>query len=309
MPSDAAFHRSGRGNEAIGVPAAVGPAPGRGILTGGPGPAVAPSPSVWQRLWRRHAFRRAFYELLGLLIARRPGFQMLNCGHAAPAYPWFALPPEAEEERLGYQLYHRMVRARPITGLDVVEFGCGTGGGARFLVSTMAPRSYLATDASHLLVRAARRRGDPAALRFGVARAERVRLPANAFDVGLSVESISPLPDKAAFLAAAAHALRPGGTLFVTDFFYARPTSAQAASGFRAHIAASPLKLVREEDWTGNAVRAMELDSPRRLAAIARLPRFLRRAAVAFAGTTESPLYQQMCDGRAQHLHFELHKP
>lgn len=266
------------------------------------------SPSLWQRLWRRPAFRRGFYELLGLFLARRRGFQMLNCGHDEPGYPHFPLPPEAEEERVGFQLYHRVAQSAPLTGRDVIEFGCGRGGGARFLAQSTLPRNYVATDASRLLIYAAKRLGTPAPLRFVVARAEQIPFATATFDIGISVEAVSPLGDKGAFLAGAARVLRPGGTLLVTDFFYTREDSRSSVAGFRALVAASPFEVVREEDWTAQAVRALEEDSPRRLAAIARLPRLWRRIALAFAGTTDSPLYQQLRDGRARHLHFVLEK-
>jgi len=237
------------------------------------------SPSLWQRLWRRPAFRRGFYELLGLFLAHRRGFQMLNCGHDEPGYPRFALPADCEEERVGFQLYHRLTQAAKLAGADVIEFGCGRGGGARFLAGACAPRRFLATDASRLLIYAARRLGAPAPLEFCVARAERVPRAAESFDVALSVEAISALGDRAAFLREAARLLRPGGVLLVVDFFYTRADSRNAAAGFRALIAESAFTCEREEDWTAQAVRALEVDSPRRLAAIARLSRLWRRAA------------------------------
>jgi len=264
--------------------------------------------SLWQRLWRRPAFRRGFYELLGLLLARRRGFEMLNCGHHEEDYPPFPLPAEAEAERVGYQLYHRIARSATWTDTRVIEFGCGRGGGARFLASTMGSRRYVAADASRGLVRAARRLGCAPPLEFLVARSEHVPEPDAAFDLGIAVESVSPLGDRAAFLHEAARLLRTGGILLVTDFFYTRDDSRNAASGFRAVVANSAFRIDREEDWTASAVRALEIDSPRRLAAIAKLPRWWRRAALSFAGTTESPLYRQLRDGRARHLHFVLRR-
>lgn len=263
---------------------------------------------MWQRLWRRPTFRRGFYELLGLFLAHRRGFQMLNCGHHAPGYPAFVLPLDAEDERVGFQLYHQVARSTALQGRDVIEFGCGRGGGARFLTNTERPRTYVGTDASRLLIYAARRLGVSPALRFRVARAERTPFAAGSFHVGISVEAVSPLGDKAAFLAEAARVLRPDGALLVTDFFYTRETSRNSAAGFRQLLVDSRFALEREDDWTAQAVHALEVDSPRRLAAIARLPRVWQRAALAFAGTTQSPLYQQLRDGRARHLHFVLRK-
>jgi ubiquinone/menaquinone biosynthesis C-methylase UbiE len=267
------------------------------------------SATLWQRLWRRAFFKRAVYDVIGLLLLRHPGLQMLNCGYAEDEYPEFPLTPEQEPERLGYQLYHRLVRYHPITRSDVLEVGCGRGGGARFLAGTFHPHSYLATDASGTLIRAQRRRqGANARLTFAAARAEHLPVPDASQDIVIGVETLSPLADKALFLREVARVLRPGGRLLIADFFYTRPDSRHAASLFRQLAAASPLMTLTDEDWTARAVRALEEDSPRRLAEIDRLPKLFRSAALSFAGTTQSPLYRQLKDGRAVYLHFVLRR-
>jgi ubiquinone/menaquinone biosynthesis C-methylase UbiE len=267
------------------------------------------SATVWQRLWRRAFFKRAVYDLIGLMLLRHPGLQMLNCGYAEDEYPEFPLAPENEPERLGYQLYHRLVRYHPITRCDVLEVGCGRGGGARFLASTFHPHAFLATDASRTLIRAQRHRLPAVSrLSFAAARAEHLPVADASQDIVIGVETLSPLADKAMFLSEVARVLRPGGRLLIADFFYTRPDSRNAASLFRELAAASPLLTITDEDWTARAVRALEEDSPRRIAEIEKLPKLFRSAALSFAGTTQSPLYRQLKDGRAVYLHFVLRK-
>ena len=268
-----------------------------------------PPASLWQRLWRRPFFKRGFYEALGLVLWRSKGLQFLNCGYAEPGYPRFPLPPADEPERLGFQLYHRLVRDTPLAGLDLAEIGCGRGGGARFLAREFGPRRVIATDASHLLILGNRRRPTPPNLEFRVALAGRLPVPAESCDVVLSVEAIHLQPDKNAVLAEAARVLRPGGRMLIADFFYSRDSSPNATSLFRAGVRGSPFELAVEDDWTARAVAALEQDSPRRLAEIDRLPRFVRRVAISFAGTVHSPLYGQLRDGRARYLHYHLRKP
>jgi len=267
------------------------------------------SATLWQRLWRRALFKRAVYDVIGLMLLRHPGLQMLNCGHAEDAYPEFPLTPEQEPERLGYQLYHRLVRYHPITRADVLEVGCGRGGGARFLETTFHPHRYLATDASRTLIRAQRRR-EPANSRlvFAAARAEHLPVPDASQDIVIGVETLSPLADKAVFLREVARVLRPGGRLLIADFFYTRSDSRHAAGLFRRLASESPLVTITDENWTAQAVRALEEDSPRRFAEIGKLPKLFRSPALSFAGTTQSPLYRQLKDGRAVYLHFVLRR-
>lgn len=264
--------------------------------------------SLWARLWRRPWFKRLFYEGLGLLLLLRRGMQVLNCGFHEPGYPAFPLPPDDEPERLGLQLYHKLVAGADLAGRDVLETGCGRGGGARVLTGLYRPASYTATDSSRMFMWACRWRNRLPNLRFIATVACPLPFPDASFDYLLTVEAVNLLPDKAGYLAEASRVLRPGGRLLVTDYFYTRETSGNAVGKFRAAIAASGLRLVAEENWTARAVAALETDSPRRRAEIARLPAFLRGPAISFAGTTASPLYQQLCDGRAVHLHFDLAK-
>ena len=268
-----------------------------------------PSAPLWQRLWRHPFFKRGFYEVLGLVLWRRQGLQLLNCGYAEPDYPRFPLPPSDEAERLGYQLYHRLVRDTPLAGNDLVEIGCGRGGGARFLARECRPRRLIATDASRLLILGNRRGPRPPNLEFIAAPARRLPLPAGSCDVVISVEAVHPQPDKGALLAEAARVLRPGGRLLVADFFYTRESSPNATAGFRALVDASSFEPTAAEDWTAQAVAALEADSPRRLAEIDRLPRLLRPAALSFAGTVRSPLYRQLRQGQASYLFFCLRTP
>ncbi len=266
-----------------------------------------PAAPLWSRLWRRPLFKRGFYEVLGLVLWRRKGLQLLNCGYADANYSRFPLPLVDEPERLGYQLYHRLVRDTPLAGKDLVEIGCGRGGGAHFLARECGLRRLIATDASFMLILGNRRRPGPPNLEFRTASASRLPLPAESCDIVVSVESIHPQPDKSAVLAEAARVLRPGGRLLVADFFYTRDSSTNSASGFRASVQGSPFERV-EEDWTDQAAAALEEDSPRRLAEIDRLPRFLWPAALSFAGTVRSPLYAQLRQGQARYLHFRLQK-
>jgi len=130
-----------------------------------------PAAPLWSRLWRRPLFKRGFYEVLGLVLWRRKGLQLLNCGYADANYSRFPLPLVDEPERLGYQLYHRLVRDTPLAGKDLVEIGCGRGGGAHFLARECGLRRLIATDASFMLILGNRRRPGPP--NFGVSNGVR----------------------------------------------------------------------------------------------------------------------------------------
>ncbi len=263
---------------------------------------------TWVRLWRRPFFKRLFYQALGVALLPFRGTQLLNCGFEDGRSGEIPLPSAAEGDRLGCHLYHRVARSGNLSDADVIEFGCGRGGGARYLTPLLRPRSYMATDPSIVFILASRLRRNPPRLRFAVSSADRLAKPSASFDIAIAIEAIHPLPDKRRFLREAARLLRPGGRLLVADFFYARETSPNALSRFLSEIAASEFAILAQENWTTEALAAIDADSPRRLALIGRLPSLLRRPALAFACTTESHLYRQLRSGLASYQHFVLER-
>lgn len=102
-----------------------------------------------------------------------------------------------------------------LSGLDVVEVGCGRGGGAAFLFSRHAPSSLTGVDAAPQQIEQARRRfgAQGEALQFRVGAADSLPVEDGSADLLLSVESMHTYTDKAAFLREARRVLRPGGAL------------------------------------------------------------------------------------------------
>ena len=100
-----------------------------------------------------------------------------------------------------------------LSGLDVVEVGCGRGGGAAFLFSRHAPSSLTGVDAAPQQIEQARRRfgAQGEALQFRVGAADSLPVEDGSADLLLSVESMHTYTDKAAFLREARRVLRPGG--------------------------------------------------------------------------------------------------
>jgi tocopherol O-methyltransferase len=107
-------------------------------------------------------------------------------------------------------------RARVPRGARVLDVGCGVGGSSLWLAHeldcavtglTISPvQARMAADR-------ALAEGVSPRVRFEVADASDLQTAAGAFDVVWVVECSEHIADKARFVAACAHALRPGGTL------------------------------------------------------------------------------------------------
>ena len=85
------------------------------------------SPAFKKFLWRRWYQHLAGYQVADWRFMNY-GFSDEESGQAP-----LALQPADEENRFAIQLYHHVASAADLNGLDVLEVGCGRGGGASFL--------------------------------------------------------------------------------------------------------------------------------------------------------------------------------
>lgn len=257
---------------------------------------------------------KGVYDTTNLLL-RRADVGFLNYGYApideqvAP----LELPPETEPDRYAVQLYDKVAGARALRGLDVLEVGCGRGGGASFVFERHGPGSVTGLDLSKSSIAFCARRYARPGLRFVAGDAENLPFPDASFDAVVNVESSHCYPDVPRFFAEVARVLRPGGVLLFADLRHTTLDGARGGprvgdlSSLRGHIAAAGLTVVEEEDITANVVRALELDSPRRRALIERsAPRIVRAQLLDFAGVEGSGLHRALVAGEVSYLRMVL---
>ena len=127
----------------------------------------------------------------------------------APVYDHDANPLPALEEP------HVHAALPDVRGLDVVDLGCGTGRHAAWLAAAGA--RVTAVDFSSGMLACARRKVDPAAVRF-VVHDLHDRLPVGkaSFDAAVSGLVLEHLRDLPAFFRETRRVLRPGGRAVVS---------------------------------------------------------------------------------------------
>ncbi len=261
-------------------------------------------PQAEKLLWR------TFYELASLR-GRDVGSALMNYGYASTD----ANEPEGGhgEEDLGRQLYATAVGDCELRGRDVLEVGCGRGGGSVFVFDRFAPRSLTGVDVARSAVRRCRRDHGRPGLQFVAADAEALPFAAGTFDAVISVESSHCYPDMARFLGEAQRVLRRDGSLLLTDF---RRTAAADPSGgadqlltLRRQLDDAGLDTVEERDITANVVQALRLRTPGLRARIERsVPRPLRRYAFEFAGLEGSAIYRAFAEGELTYRRLVLRR-
>jgi SAM-dependent methyltransferase len=263
-------------------------------------------PRVQETLWR------AFYEAAS--FGRRDLVATMNYGYAPEGEPTHER--DGRGDHLGLQLYAAVVRGAEPSGKDVLEVGCGRGGGANFIFNEFGPRTLTGLDLAKTAIERCRAGPVRPDLRFVVGRAEVLPFADAAFDVVVSVESTHCYPSVPMFLEEVRRVLRPGGRLALADFrrIDATPSSpdgsTQDLQSLRDQIAAAGFRVLEEEDITANVTRALELSTPAVRARIEqRVPAFLRRHALEFAAVEGSAIYRDFTERKLLYLRFVLQRP
>lgn len=216
----------------------------------------------------------------------------------------------------GLQLYARVAGAASLEGKDVLEVGCGRGGGTAFVQERFRPRSMVGLDLATRAIDACRAAYARPGLRFVAGDAENLPFDDASFDVVLNVESSHCYADMQRFLGEVHRVLRPGGLLLIAD---ARETLSEPHDGalfahrdvptFRQQLADASFETLEEEDITKNVMRALVLDTPSRRARVEkRVPRLLRPYVHAFAAAEGSPMYRAYDEGQRTYLRFVLQR-
>ncbi|WP_127131380.1 class I SAM-dependent methyltransferase [Georgenia sp. SYP-B2076] len=246
---------------------------------------------------------RACYELLAARV-RRPEWAFMNYGFASREAPPLALDDADEPDRLCIQLYDHTLSGTDLRGRDVLEAGCGRGGGSSYVSRYLGPRSMTGLDLSSRAVALCTRTRRAPGLVFVQGDAQAMPFPDAAFDAVLNVESSHCYGSMESFLAEVHRVLRPGG-----DFLFADLRDRGDVGTLRRQLAASALTVRRDRDITSEVLAALRADNARKLALIdAWIPRAFHRLVRPFAGIEGTRNYVRLESGDMRYLSAHLVK-
>lgn len=212
------------------------------------------------------------------------------------------LLPADESERYSIQLYDHGAGQTQIEGRDVLEVGCGRGGGASYITRYMAPRSYTGVDLSTSGIKFCNSFYRIPELTFVKGDAEDLPCDDDSFDVVLNVESSRCYGNIMQFFAEVRRVLRPDGTFVLVDMRWAEDVPV-----LRQQVQDAGFAIEREEDISPNVVQALEEDADRRTRLIRqKIPKFLNKAFGEFAGVRGSERYDSFATGRMQYWCYTL---
>jgi SAM-dependent methyltransferase len=256
-------------------------------------------------LFRRSIIRQQ-YEYLSRLD-KDGQITLMNYGYADPdpAAPQLPLDEHDEGERYSIQLYHHVAGAVDLTDRDVLEVGCGRGGGASYIMRYLHPRSVIGVDFCKGAIDFCTWHYDMDGMEFVRGDAEKLRFDDASFDAVVNIESSHCYGHVDRFLQEVCRVLRPEGHFLYADF-----RLGGGVQELRDLLTASSLTLIREEDITAQVLAALDLDSERKADLIRRkVPERLHESFKTFAATKGTPIYEGMKNGTITYLFFVLRKP
>lgn len=218
-----------------------------------------------------------------------------------------ALDPDEEIDRYCIQLYNRVASAVDLTGLDVVEVGCGRGGGASFVKRYLNPSTMIGVDFSEKAIKSCAEKQQVDGLSFCVGDAESLPFDDQSFDAVINVESSHCYGSIPNFLGQVHRVLRPGGY-----FLYADGLLNESVEQLYRQFEESGMTIVEDEDITSNVLKALALDSKRKEELIRGNIRFYHRwlsgTFEQFAGLEDTSFFNSFQDGTFVYKRFLLQK-
>ena len=247
---------------------------------------------------------RCFY---GFLASRfgTPDWSFMNYGYAGGRDDT-ELRPEDEVNRCFIRMYaHVLGLAGSVAGQDVLEVGCGRGGGSAWIARTQGVRSMTGMDLAGSAVALCRRLHRAPNLRFEQGDAEALPFADSSFDVVLNVESCHHYPSLSRFLHEVERVLRPGGTLCVATYW-----DPSGLARFERALGEAPLDVVRTADIAARVRDALRATDAIKSVTIRRhVPPLLRPLLNHFTARHGSSIHRGFMNGSITYVSALLRKP
>jgi SAM-dependent methyltransferase len=241
--------------------------------------------------------RKVLYnKLADVTVKIGKNHRFINLGFAGPEK--MALQEGDVADRYHIQLYHELLRGVDVDNKDVLEIGCGFGGGCYYLSNYHKPASVIGIDLSNRNIELCKKLNLAFKVKFYEMDAENIKLESEKFDVIVNLESSNSYPARdTKFCSEVVRLLKPGGYFVYGDLF----PEAKFKSFVSSLTAKGMVKLSEREITNGvmSARKLMDVDS-----SIANKPFWIPSSMFHdFMVTTKSNAYKGMADGG---LHYKL---
>ena len=226
----------------------------------------------------------------------RADFRFMNYGYKDGKE--LNLLKEDEPNRLFIQLYNMNIRDIDLKGKEVVEVGCGRGGGASWIAKTYDPKKLMALDFSNDAVRLASDwYSSQKNLSFKVGNAEDLPLKDNSKDIIYNVESSHCYGNVEAFVKGVYRSLKVGGNFCWTDF-----RDKETMEKLHDIFLITGFEIVSKKEITKEVLNALDDINDSKVKGISEsVPMGMKKSFETFAGVQGTPVYEAF---KAGNLHY-----
>jgi ubiquinone/menaquinone biosynthesis C-methylase UbiE len=215
-----------------------------------------------------------------------------------------SLTARDEPNRYPIQLYHRLARTVDLKGKDIVEIGCGRGGGLDYIARTFKPATALGVDLEQRATDFGNKHFKVEGLSFQQGDALNLPFEDNLFDAVLNVESSHRYPEMHKFLTHVERILKPNGYFLFTDF-----RDSKEFPELLEMIKLFDFEWIENKRINNQVLSGLTKDSERRSQLVKKyIPQFLHKTALNFAGVSDSSIYKMIASGEYEYFIFILKK-
>jgi ubiquinone/menaquinone biosynthesis C-methylase UbiE len=254
----------------------------------------------------KNTFNKGLYQYLARRAEEHEDLHFWNFGFADPDSDGkgVLLNDSDEKHRYCIQLYDHIAGSVDLKGLDVLEVGCGCGGGASFLMKRYLPRSFRGVDLAESAIEFCDRHHSIPGLSFSCASAESLPFENDNFDTVISLESSHCYASMASFLNEVHRVLRSTGYFLFADF-----RRKDQMDPLRGQLEKAGFRLLKDEIITPFVLQAMELDHERKMNLLnKKAPKLLLNSLKYWWGTRDSKRYELFSSGEEIYFSYVLNK-
>jgi ubiquinone/menaquinone biosynthesis C-methylase UbiE len=247
-----------------------------------------------------------FFRLLYWYISnmdKKSNITFMNYGYSKDRNE-IALTQQDKKNKYSAQLYDYVANNVDIKGKDILEVGCGRGGGLSYINRYLSPKTVTGLDLNSKAINFCRRNYSKEKNTFLQGNAQQLNFKDDSFDVVINVESSHRYNQMNKFLEEVYRVLRPGGYLLLADF-----RSHDEVERLNERLLKSNFKVVTNEIITQHVLEALKLssrDTEKLIQSIA--PRFMHGIGKKFAATEGTPTFNKFMTHEFEYLMFVLTK-
>ncbi len=227
----------------------------------------------------------------------------MNYGYSKAKHK-IILSEKDEKNRYSIQLYNLVASGIDIKDKDILEVGCGRGGGLSYISRNLTPKSLTGVDLNNKAIKFCQNNYPENGNIFLQANAQNLPFADNSFDVVINVESSHRYAQPELFFKEVYRVLKADGTFLLADF-----RQNNELQTLKNQIRDTKFKFIKKENITHNVVEALKLATPTVEILIKKLvPTFLQNLARNFAATEGSTTYNKFNTGYFQYVFYIMQK-